>query len=275
MELSWFESLLYGIISGITEVLPVSSLAHQALFLKIVGSSFDPLLRLFSHIGSLAALMIGIMPMLMRMRRERRIASAPRNRRRRQPDAVTMMEIRLIRVAVIFTLVVFLAYPLVHNLYERLWLLAILMTVNGIVIYVPQFLPGANKHAQTMSNLDGTVIGICAGLGIVPGFSSVAFSSSAAMIRGTDRRYCAELALVLASVPVFVLMIVDFVSLTAIFVSITGIAVINGLIAMVASFVSAWFGIQLLRFTAYRVGFSGFAYYCWGFALLALILYLI
>ena len=37
MKLSWLESLIYGVISGLTEFLPVSSVAHQAIVLRQSG----------------------------------------------------------------------------------------------------------------------------------------------------------------------------------------------------------------------------------------------
>jgi hypothetical protein len=45
--------------------------------------------------------------------------------------------------------------------------------------------------------------------------------------------------------------------------------------ALAAAFLAAWLGLTLLRFMAVRVGFSGFAYYSWGFALFTLLIYLI
>lgn len=273
LELSWFESLLFGLISGFTEVLPISSLAHQTLFLKLAGGNDQPLLRLFAHVGVILAVLTVYMPMLLRLRRERRLAAIPAKRRRRQPDPSAMMEIRLLRMAITASLVVLLSYPLVHELYQRLWLLAILVGINGIVMYIPQFLPGANKRAETMSALDGMVMGLSAGLGVVPGFSRVGFGLSAAMIRGTQRRYAADLAVLICVPTLFVMILIDGFAASAVTISTT--LIIQGVTVMVAAFCAAWVGLRLLQFMAYRVGFSGFAYYSWGFALFALIIYLI
>ena len=57
MDLNWYQSLLYGLISGITEILPVSSQAHRILLLDIFGRSSQPeLLRLMTDLGIVAAL---------------------------------------------------------------------------------------------------------------------------------------------------------------------------------------------------------------------------
>lgn len=273
MSLSWFESLIYGAISGFAEVLPISSIAHQALLLELFGGKMDPLLQLFSHLGTLIALVLAMMPMLLRMRRERRIGRTPKNRRRRQPDMITMLEIRFTKTGIISMLVLFLAYPLVHNLYERLWLLAILVALNGIVIYIPQYLPGANKKAQSLSSLDAMIMGLCGGLGVIPGFSRVGLAMSAAMIRGTQRQYAVEVSLFITLPALLVMVLLDILSISG--AVITGMGLFCAICSGFLSFLTAWLAIQLMRYLAVQIGFSGFAYYCWGFALLSLILYLI
>lgn len=272
MELNLLEALLFGLISGFTEVLPVSSLAHQTLFFKLAGAQ-APILRLFARIGVLAAIFTVYMPMLARLRRERKLAGIAKKRRRRQPDAVTMMELRLLRMAMGSSLAVFLLYPLVHDLYERLWIMGILVAVSGIVVYVPQFLPGANKRAETLSSLDGLLMGIGSGLGVIPGFSRVGFAASAAMLRGTQRQYAADLAVLICVPALLVMLVMDSLAVSG--VPFTAFVVFNCAGALAAAFLAAWLGLTLLKFMAVRVGFSGFAYYSWGFALFTLLIYLI
>ena len=49
MELNWFESLIFGLVSGLTEILPVSAPAHEALICRVFGMPDHPLLRLLIH----------------------------------------------------------------------------------------------------------------------------------------------------------------------------------------------------------------------------------
>lgn len=39
MELSGLEHLIYGLVSGLTEIFPVSARAHSTLILKVLGRS--------------------------------------------------------------------------------------------------------------------------------------------------------------------------------------------------------------------------------------------
>ena len=42
MDLNWFTGILFGIVSGVTEIFPVSSPAHRILMLKLFGMSSEP-----------------------------------------------------------------------------------------------------------------------------------------------------------------------------------------------------------------------------------------
>lgn len=275
MELSWFESLLYGLISGFTEFLPVSAGAHQAIYTELIGARDCDWLRLAVHIGALLALISVFLPTFIRYRRERKIARMPKNRRRRQPDFAALSETRLLRTAAVFLILLFLGYRFVYNLYERLWVLALMLGINGILLYIPQYLPGANKSAESMSSLDGMLIGITAGFGIVPGISRISAGMCTALVRGADRRYAADLCLML-SVPAMIAMIVmDLIFGIGAAVALEALTVLCCITAGAAAFGAAYLGIKLVRFLSYRAGFNGLAFYSWGLALFTLIIYLI
>lgn len=276
MELSWLESLIYGLVSGLVEFLPISAEAHRALFLKLVGAREEPALRLAVHIGALLALLISCAPMLSKLRRERRIASVPKKRRKRQPDLKTMLDIRLLRTALVPLLLTFVAYPVLSDITERLWILAILLGVNGILLYTPQFIPGANKDSQSLSSLDAVVIGLGSGIGAVPGISRVSATLFASHISGTERRYALDICFLLCIPSLIVLLLFDCWWLIAGTGSaVSFILILQWITAAAAAFGTGYFAIFIMRFLSVKAGFSGFAYYCWGAALFALILYLL
>lgn len=276
MALNWLECLIYGLISGFTEFLPVSAVAHRALFLKLLGASDDGMLRFCVHLGALVAVWIICRPMLVRIRRERKIASLPKNHRRRQPDFATLMEGRVFRSAAVWMLLLLLGYSFVWNLYERLWILSIFLLLNGVVLYFPRLLPSANKGAQSLSSLDSMLIGISSGLGIIPGISRVGCGMSTALIRGTERQYALELSFLLSIPAMLALSVIDVAGVVmAGGLVITLPVVINYLTAAAASFGAAYLAMFFMRYLAVKIGYSGFAYYSWGVALFALIIYLI
>lgn len=274
MQPNWLESLIYGLISGLSEFLPVSSEAHRALFLRLTGTVDEAGLRLAVHIGAFLSLLIFCTPMLSHFRRERKIAAVPKKHRRRQPDIRSLLDIRVLRTAGIALLVAFLAYPIVGRLYERLWVLAIFLAINGMLLYVPQFLPGANKDSQSLSSLDAVLIGLAGGAGVIPGISRVGASVSVGLTRGADRRYALDTGLLLSIPALIVLALIDCGGLFAGAGGITAFSVARYFTAAVGSFAGSYCAVSILRFLAVRAGFSGFAYYCWGAALFSFVLYL-
>ena len=55
--MNFFESIIYGFVSGICEILPVSSRAHQGILLKLIGETeANPILNLMIHIGVIVAI---------------------------------------------------------------------------------------------------------------------------------------------------------------------------------------------------------------------------
>ena len=275
MELNWLQSLLYGVVSGLTEFLPVSSLSHQTVILRVMGLENPGVLRLSAHLGAWIALILMNMPLLNRLRRERRLHAMPKKKRRRNPDFGTMMEIRVFQTGMVLVLVSYLAYNLVSGLHQRLWLLAILVAVNGVLLYIPQYLPGANKKAQSLSRLDAVLIGFGAGWGIVPGISATGSALCVGLIRGADRRYATDLALLLCIPGLLLTVVLEALSVVGGPMVLSGAVILNCLTVALASFLSACWAVVLMRFLAVKIGYSGFAYYCWGLALFTLILYLI
>lgn len=275
MELNWLESLLYGMISGLTEFLPISSLAHQTVFLTLFGLEYSAILQFFVRLGLCAAAIIPNMPLMKRLLREYQIQATPKKRRNRHPDFGAMMEIRVLRTAMVVMLLSFFVYGFVADLHERLWFLALLIGVNGAMLYLPQYLPGANKQAQSLSALDATLIGLFAGFGILPGISRIASTLYVALVRGADRKYAVNLAFLLLIPGLIGLLIFDGIAVVSSGIAISGFLILKCVTAAVAAFFGGCWAMSLVRFMAVKVGFSGFAYYCFGLALFTLILYLI
>jgi len=274
MELSWFESFVYGIISGFSEFLPISSEAHRAIYLRLIGAGDFGLLRFMMHIGVLLALIVNCAPTLAKLNRERKIAAITKKRRKRAPDKRSITDIRFLRISAITLAAMFILQPSVHNLHERLWILAGFLILNGIFLYLPQFLPGANKDSRSLSSLDAMIVGIFGGLGVIPGFSRVGLTTSVSLMRGADKRYALDTAFLLSIPAIGILLVIDLFAVFTATAGLTFLTFLCCLTAGITAFSSAIFGVYIMRFLAVGIGFSGFAYYSWGLSLFSFILYL-
>lgn len=268
----WLNNVLYGFLSGFYEFLPVSAETHRMLFLHLTGVTQEiPLIRLCVRLAALLGVFLAMYPVIMRIRRENQLASIPPRRRRRQPDKRYVLLLRMVKTCTIPSLLMLLLYQKGMELSSILWLHGALLVLNGLVLYIPQFMLRGNKDAQNMSAWDSWLIGIAAGLSVLPGFSRVGCAASVAQMRGADRSFSVEAAL-LISVPVLIaLCLFDFFAVVT--VSAT-VSFTQCLLVFLAALVGSYVGTRFLRYFAGKAGLVGFAYYSWGMALFCLILYL-
>lgn len=272
--MNWLQSILYGLLAGATEVLPVSSEAHRDLLARMYGVQVNPLMDLLVHVGILAALILSCIPQLTKMRRERALLAMSPKKRKRQPDILTLSNMRILRAALIPVLVGFIAWPFTHDWSHSMWLSALMLALNGIVLYIAPYVPQGNKDAAGTSGLDGLLMGFGAVLSMIPGISRIAGFTTVGILRGCQRSYVLDLALVLCIPALIVLTLFDVYFLIVAGAAITAAWVISAVIAMAVAIPTAYLCIIFLRFLSVKVGFSGFAYYSWGAAMFTLILYL-
>lgn len=277
MNLNWLESMIYGVVSGLTEFLPVSSQAHRIILLKLFGAGEEPaLLRLVTHLAMLAALLNGCKGALNHLRKEQQLMRLPQRRRSRRPDPRTVMEIKLLKMSAIpMAIGVFLLGQRSASLTNLIYL-SIFLAINGVLLYFPAYISKANKDARSLSPLDGLLIGLAGAASAFPGVSRIAATSAAAVARGADWHYTGHLCLLLSIPAILVLILLDIIVLIGSGIgTISFMIVVKYLLAAAGTYFGAFYSIQLFRFLASKGGFTDFSYYCWGLSLFTFILYLV
>ena len=203
--MSIFESILYGLVSGLTEFLPVSSQGHQGIMMQLFGmSDREPLRDLFVHLAMIISLIYSCKPLLYKIRREHQLTN--RSKRRRSKAVRTQYDLRLIKTIGFPLLVVFLIYFTTRQYEQKPLYLALFFCINGIVLLVPEYIRHGNKDARFMTGMDGILLGILGGLSAFPGISRIGIMNSYCLARGTDRQQALNWFLIL-TMPMLVLFI--------------------------------------------------------------------
>ncbi len=261
------QSILYGLVMGLSEFLPVSAPGHQVLFSELFGSDVQPLRNLLIHMALLAAVYVSSGAYLHRLRRSRRTSSRSRGE--------AGYESRLVKTAAVPMLLGLLLYPTMQNKAGSLIIVAVLFALNGIAVYIPDHLPQGNKNASNMSVFDSLLMGLSGALSIFPGVSRMGMITSVGIARGADKHQCLNWAIALSVPALILLTLFDLISLFTVGIgTVTFMVLVGYILAAVAAFAGAWGAIYFMRYLAFRVGFYAFGYYCWGVALLSFILYL-
>lgn len=274
MELNWIESIVFGLLSGLTEIFPVSAQAHGALLYKIFGvEEGSPLLSLFLHIGVFSALLLCSQGELTRMSRAKKLAKIPKRRRKRPLDTKSLMDSSLWKTMLVPIVLAYLFYGKISTISERFIWIAILLFVNGVILYIPQFLPGSNKDSRMLSRVEGLLMGLGGAASVLPGVSGVGAAVSVGSVCGVDRTYALNMTLMMDMGIMICLTVYDVLGIVAAGIGgISFLVILKVLLSAAASFGGAFLGIKAMRALAGGIGFSFFAYYCWGLALLTFIL---
>ena len=276
MTLNWFESLIIGFISGMADILPVSAQAHKAVLMTLFGVEQEPpLLRMFIHIAVFCGLYLSCQQQILRMIRQKQLASIPKHRRKRPVDLRILLDIRLLVTMAIPVILGLFFYQKATALYGKLAWIALLLVVNGIILYLPSILPSGNKDSRSLSRLEAVLMGIGGGASVLPGISSVGAMCSLGSICGAERTYILNISLLMQMVITAGLIFFDFISLFTVGFGIVGFGgFLACLIAAGAAFVGTYYGIKIMRAMAENIGFSIFAFYSIGLAMMAFVLYL-
>ena len=266
MDLNWLESFLYGLFSGLTDILPVSAEAHRILMLKCFGiQSSTELMKLFAHLGVFGAMYFSCRKQIVRIHRARRLA--------RPLDTRSLMDFSLLRTMLIPVILGFLLNRYVEPLKEKLIWIAVLLFLNGIILYLPQFFPTSNRDSRMLSRVEGLLVGLGGALGILPGISAVGSALSVASICGVERSYGLNMALLMNMFIQVGLIVLDVLALISVGAgTLSFLILVRYLVTAAVSFGAALLGVKLMRLLAANNGYALLAVYCWGVSLFTFIL---
>lgn len=274
MDLNWMESVIYGFLSGLMDIVPLSAQAHRILLMKFFGiSGGTDVMRLAVHIGVFGGLYYSCQSQIVRINRARALARVPKRRRKRPLDTRSLMDWSMLKTMLIPMVIGLFLCKYNTAMRDNLLLVAIFLLVNGIILYVPQFLPGSNRDSRTLTRLEGFLMGLGATASTLPGISAVGAAVSIGSVCGVERGFCLSMALMMNLALNLGLAIVDVFTL---FTNGLGVFSFGILIRYLATGLTAFggclLGIKIMRILSGNHGYSGFAFYCVGLSLFTFIL---
>lgn len=274
MDLSGFEHLIYGFLSGLTEIFPVSARAHSTILLKVLGAEkISNLPVLLIHIAILAGIYFSSKAQLVKMTRARRLARIPKKRRKRPLDICSLMDSRFLLTMMLPVLLADILYGRLSNIQFGLLAISLLLFINGIFLYIPQFFPGSNKDARSLSRIEGIVMGLGGSLSVVPGLSGIGAAVSIGSLYGVERSYALNMSLMMNMVYLAGMVVYDILNIIRYGVGLLSFQwFLSYILAAAFAFAGTMLAIRLMRKLAVDKGYYIFSYYCWGIALFTFIL---
>ena len=276
MDLNWFQSLIFGLVSGLTDILPVSAQAHKAILLKLFGLGSEPvILRFMIHIATFAGLYYCCQGHILRISRQLRLARIPKKRRKRPLDTRTLMDYKLLRMMILPIIISFIFYPKLAGWNHSLNWIALFVLLNAVIMYLPVLMPSGNKDSRSFSPFEGLLMGFGGAAAIVPGLSSVGSTLTIFQLRGADRTFALNMTLLLHMAVTAAMVVMDIVTMSSVGIGLISFtAIVYCILAAAAAFAGVFLGIRVLQILAINVGFNMFAFYNLGLALFSFILFL-
>ncbi len=273
--MSVFESIIYGLVSGLTEFLPISSQGHQAILLRLFGQGHrDPVRDILVHLAIIFSLLVSCRSLFVHLRREHLLSK--RRRRKATYDRKGIFDLRFIKTAAVPMLLGMLVYIPARTFEFSPTHLALFFAINGIILIIPEYMAHGNKDAKLLTGLDSILTGLASVLSSFPGISRVGAMGAFTTARGAERQASVNWILAL-SLPALVMFLgFDVVNLIVQgFDPFSFATFIGYILAAAAAFCGGYFGVVILRYLTVQIGYIGFAYYSWGAAMFSFVLYLI
>lgn len=272
MDLNWFESIIYGLISGFAEFLPISSHGHQQLMLHLFGAQQrDPVRDLLVHLTMLFVLYTSCRSLIDNVQQVRH----QRHSRRASAAIAGLPDYRFIKNATIPMLVGILILSYIIKANNNLLLTSVFLLINGILLFVSGRVMQGNKDARSMSLLDSALVGVISGFSAISGISRIGCVTTTAIARGAGRQHAFNWALLL-SIPALILL--AGMDVLNIFTVATDIpfwkSFFTYILSILGTYVGSYYSIIFMKFLAVRTGYSIFSYYCWGASLFSFLIYL-
>jgi undecaprenyl-diphosphatase len=254
------QTIILGLIQGLTEWLPVSSTGHLRLTEYFSGLKVPILFDVLLHMGTL-------MVTLLFFRKDIKnilVALVKWDFKTENGKLIPLIIVGTIPTALIG--VIF--GNAVEALFSNLLPIAGAFVICGVVLYCSKI---GNERKESIGYVEALAIGIAQGIAIIPGISRSGLTIAVALLLGTKREKAFKFSFLL-SVPA----IVGALGLTLYeqheALALAGVGWTEILVGVAVSMVVGYFALNLLRKIIVNKKFYLFAFYCWLLSVVLIVL---
>ncbi len=294
--MSFFESILMGLIQGLTEFLPVSSSGHLAIFkqlfgMKDVGIAFDVLL----HVGTLIAVFVAFhkdiwelivnavgiivdvcknIAIWFKNFSKRKLLTEKKTKYIKVISTPYRRFVMLILVTTIPTGIMGIVFDdIIENASTALIIPGICLLITGVLLLIADNTPAGDKDSTNVSFKNAFGIGVCQGLATLPGISRSGTTIVACLVSKIDKTFAVKYSFIM-SIPVIlgaaVLQVPDLAT-----ESNSGGDIASYIVGMLVAAVVGYICIKTMLNIVRKQKFKYFAYYCFVVGIAAIITFFV
>lgn len=248
------QAVLLGAIQGLAEFLPISSSGHLAIASRFLAEQQSPLLfDILLHVATLASVAL-----VFRARIAELFMTAVRFVVRKPLESDTRDQailLALIAGTAVTGIAGFLLKDLVTGISP--FVISCCFIVTGVVLILSgRYKPV--KTSETPGILQGLIIGLAQGIGVVPGISRSGSTISASLFSGLDRKTAGEFSFLLSIPAILAAFILEVKSADTLGTQVPVAALAAG---MLTAFLVGYFSLKILLGLIQRGKLGWFAVY--------------
>ncbi len=267
------QSIILGLIQGLTEFLPVSSSGHLVIFenlfkLESAESSnlfFDVLL----HFGTLVAVVIAFRQDIAELLRAF-FGMFRRGDPNRQRDLFSRRLILMLVVGTLPLLAIMPVKDVIEGARAYPWIVGIALFVTAGLLFLADRVGKGRKTEKNATMLDALLIGLMQAVAVTPGISRSGSTISMGVFRGFERNFAVKFSFLLSLPAVLGATLLETADAVKTGIDWTLMPVY--LAGMVTAGVSGFFAIKLVRYIANKGKFGWFAVYCAAAGIAAIVI---
>lgn len=269
-------ALLFGIVQGLTEFLPVSSSAHLSVLFNLFGVTGTCNVKMFSvfaHLGCFGSIVYiywnefaEVVYQYSEYRAGLRVEGA----------RSSFPQLRLVIMMIFTCIPLLLILPInsyINLLFSSTMFIGFAIILSGLALLTADHMTSGTKTERSMNISDAIIIGLAMCVSAIPGISRTGILITAGLAAGLKKDFAVKYA-VLVSAPVILISnlihIADAVSSPFTFSELPAC-----LVGAVVSFFAGVFALRILSGLAGKGKFGPYAYYSWIAGVLFIILTMI
>ncbi len=253
---SVIETVILGIIQGLTEWLPVSSSGHLAIVKEILGWQPPIIFYVLLHVGTLFVIVAFFRKDILNVLK----ALVRRDFKSEEGKLGVFVVVGSIPTAVIG----YVFQDVFESFFDNLLIVGGALLATGFLLFISE----RREGNRALNYLDSLLVGIAQGVAIIPGISRSGTTISTGLLRRVDREIAFRFSFLLSIPAVLGAALATSGDLNLIIDNGDVIAVIVGVaVSMIVGYIS----LKVLLKAVLKQKFHLFAIYCWAAGALVMI----
>lgn len=265
-----WESVVLGIVQGLTEFLPVSSSGHLVIVENVLGLRFNDLtFEVVVHFGTLLSVLFVFWRDILHIVLGFFRGIFSRNVFRSfSYDSDFRLALFIIAGSVPAGLVgVFLNEP-IEEIFHNINLVGVTLVITGLILFLTRLVYVGEKRVNFFR---AVLIGIAQAIAILPGISRSGITISTGLFSGLSREEAVRFSFLLSLPAIFGANVIELSNVGVLDRGDGGNNIFVFLVGFLVAFVTGYIAIKVLIRMVKSGRFSWFSYYCLALGLLVLL----